>query len=184
MTDIEKVDRLREKADVTFAEAKAALEAANGDILDALIHLESLGKAVTPAGGGFFSGAATPEKEQSSASKNENSARQKNESFPDMMRRFRRFIAALIRKGNRNFLEATRGEQHMFSCPVTAVALFLLFFFWLTIPLFIISLFCGFRYHFRGEDLGHDSVNRVMGNASNIVENVKNSLTDNEDDED
>ena len=57
MTELEKVEKLREKADVTFAEAKEALDNSGGDVLDALIWLEKNGKATVPAGGGFFSGA-------------------------------------------------------------------------------------------------------------------------------
>ena len=44
MDNFEKVERLREKADVTYDEAKRALEACNWDMLDALIYLETLGK--------------------------------------------------------------------------------------------------------------------------------------------
>ncbi len=45
MDTFEKVEKLREKANVTFEEAKAALEEANGDLLDAMILLERQGKA-------------------------------------------------------------------------------------------------------------------------------------------
>ena len=49
MTDFEKIEKLREHADVTFEDAKAALEAANGDLLDAIIWLERNGKVKGPA---------------------------------------------------------------------------------------------------------------------------------------
>ena len=54
MTELEKVEKLREKANVSFAEAKEALDNTGGDILDALIYLEKQGKSTIPAGGGFF----------------------------------------------------------------------------------------------------------------------------------
>ena len=178
MTELEKVEKLREKADVSFADAKEALDATDGDILDALIYLENQGKAIVPAGGGFFSAASSPEPKKSNTAKNEARSEKKGESFSDMMRRFGNFMLTLLRKGNRNFLDATKGDQPLFTIPVTAVALLLLLGFWISIPLFIGSLFCGVRYRFRGEDLGTDSVNRVLNNATDVVEEVKSSLSD------
>ena len=182
MTELEKVEKLREKADVSFAEAKEALDKANGDVLDALILLESQGKATVPAGGGFFSGAGTPapQKHQHyNYSYNQGGAQSPNrgESFSSVMKRFGRFCLKMFQKGNSNFLDATsKGGEHMFSCPVTVLVLLLIFFFWVTVPLLVISLFLGFRYRFRGDDLGRDSVNSVMDNASNVVDDVKRSF--------
>ena len=180
MTELEKVEKLREKADVSFTEAKEALEHAGGDILEALIWLENQGKAVVPAGGGFFSGSGTQSGEyryQERAKGSEYANR--GESFSSLMKKFGRFCLKMINKGNTNFLDATsKGGEHMFSCPVTVLVLLLLCFFWITVPLFIISLFLGFRYHFRGEEFGKDSVNRVMDNAVNVVEDVKKTFTE------
>lgn len=44
MDQLEKVEKIREKTGVTYEEAKAALDAAGGDVLDALVYLESQGK--------------------------------------------------------------------------------------------------------------------------------------------
>ena len=194
MTELEKVEKLREKANVSFSEAKEALDAANGEILDALIYLENQGKATIPAGGGFFSGSGAPDAVWQSApgysggdaagNNTGNYTGSSGESFSDMMKRFGRFCMMLLRKGNSNFLEATKDGEQKLSCPVTIVILFLIFFFWVTVPLFVISLFCGFHYHFRGEDLGRDSVNNVMDSASNVVDEVKHSFVDRKNDED
>ena len=40
MSELEKMDALRERLNVTYAQAKQALEAANGDLSQALIYLE------------------------------------------------------------------------------------------------------------------------------------------------
>ena len=194
MTELEKVEKLREKANVTFSEAKEALDAANGDILDALIYLENQGKATIPAGGGFFSGSGAPDtalqssagysKGETAGNNNGNYAGNNNESFSDMMKRFGRFCMMMLRKGNSNFLEATKDGEQKLSCPVTIVILFLIFFFWVTVPLFVISLFFGFHYHFRGEDLGREAVNNVMDSASNVVDEVKHSFADRKNNED
>jgi len=183
MTELEKVEKLREKANVTFAEAKEALDNTGGDILDALIYLESCGKAVAPSGGGYFSGADMPPQVDSANTGYDGSRNAGNagsgENFSDLMKKFGAFCLKMFNKGLSNFLEATKGDQHLFSCPVLIVILFILIFPWITIPLFIISLFCGFRYRFSGTDLGRDSVNSVMDGASNVVEDVKRSFVEN-----
>jgi len=183
MTELEKVEKLREKANVTFAEAKEALDNSGGDILDALIYLENNGKVTVPAGGGFFSGADMPVQADSVSSGNAgasgNTGGGSGEEFADLMKRFGAFCLNMFNKGLNNYLEATKGDQHLFSCPVLIVILLCAFFFWITIPLFVISLFCGFRYRFTGADLGRDSVNSVMDGATNVVEDVKRSFADN-----
>lgn len=52
MVTIEQVQKLCACANVSYAEAKKALEAANEDILEALIALEREGKAKSPRGCG------------------------------------------------------------------------------------------------------------------------------------
>ena len=53
MITLEQVEKLREKANVSYDEAKAALEAANGDMLEALINLEKQGGGASE-GGGYY----------------------------------------------------------------------------------------------------------------------------------
>ena len=48
MDKMEKVERLREHANVSYEEAKAALEQANDDLLDAMVILEKQGKVKMP----------------------------------------------------------------------------------------------------------------------------------------
>jgi len=181
MTELEKAEKLREKANVSFTEAKEALDKSGGDILDALIYLENNGKVTEPAGGGFFSGADIPAQEVSAASVN-NTNQNKNsgsgEEFADLMKRFGVFCLKMFNKGLNNHLVATKGDQQLFSCPVLIVILLGVFFFWIIGVLFVISLFCSVRYHFTGDDLGRDSVNSVMDGATNVVNDVKRSFAE------
>jgi len=181
MTELEKVEKLREKSDVTFAEAKEALDNSGGDVLDALIYLESHGKATVPASGGFYSGANQPIQAgyvSPGNSKTGGNTGGSGETFADLMKRFGAFCLRMFNKGLSNHLVATKGEQHLFSCPVLVVILLLLCFFWITVPLFIISLFCGFNYRFSGPEFGKDAVNSVMDSASSVVADVKQTFSD------
>ena len=185
MTELEKAEKLREKANVTFSEAKEALDKSGGDLLDALIYLENSGKVTEPAGGGFFSGADIPAKAETKASNNNKNINSSNkdqtgsgEEFADLMKRFGAFCLKMFNKGLNNHLVATKGDQQLFSCPVLIVILLAVFFFWIIGLLFVISLFCGFRYHFTGADLGKDSVNAVMDGATNAVNDVKRTFAE------
>ena len=181
MTELEKVEKLREKANVTFAEAKEALDKSNGDILDALIYLESQGKATVPAAGGFYAGTNQPVQAEfipADTGKPGGNAGGSGESFADLMKRFGAFCLKMFNMGLSNHLVATKGEQHLFSCPVLVVIILVLCFFWITVPLFVISLFCGFNYRFSGDQFGKDAVNSVMDGASNVVADVKQTFSE------
>ena len=182
MTDLEKAEKLHEKTGVSFTEAKEALTAADGDLLDALIYLENKGRVTTPAGGGHFNDSGIliqyPEAQQSEY---ETGGCRHNtgsgESLKSMLKKLGRFLLVLLEKGNANYLDATKEGRPVFSCPVTIVVVLLLCFFWLMLPMFVISLFFGLRYSFRGNDLGKDSVNRVMDGASSTVNDIKKSFS-------
>jgi len=176
MTDLEKAEILREKTGISYTEAKEALDNTNGSMLDALVYLEKQGKVETPPGGGFYSGAG-PASDEGEEPTGRRSYAHEGESFSDMVKRFGRFCMRLVEKGIANSLVATRKGEQLFSLPVIAFVV-LLIFFWVTLPLFVITLFCGIRYHFQGPDLDRDLVNNVMSTASDMAEDVKRTFTE------
>jgi len=182
MTEIEKVEKLCEKASVTFADAKDALDKSGGDVLDALIYLEKQGKTKAPDGG-FYTGAETSDEKKKTSHNykyNTNEREPRGESFSDMMNRFGNFCMKMIHKSVTNYLEASKDGRHLFSIPVLVIILLLCVSFWIAPFIFVITLFCGFRYRFTGEDLGKESVNSVMDSATEVVEDVKRSFNDSE----
>jgi len=177
MTELEKAEKLREKTGVSYTEAKEALENSDGSVLDALVYLEKQGKAQTPAGGGFYSGAGSSGGSRQSSALDKKRFVNEGETLSDLLKRFGRFCLRLLDKGMVNHLVASKKGRHLFSVPVI-VFIVLVLFFWVTIPIFIITLFCGIRYQLRGPDLERDAVNNVMDSASNIVDDVKRTFTD------
>ena len=55
MTDLEKIEKLCTTANVSAEDAKSALDACDGDILDAMIYLEKIGKVSIVTVGYFAS---------------------------------------------------------------------------------------------------------------------------------
>ena len=48
MDEFEKVEKLRQRANVSFEEARDALRLCDGDLLDAMVYLERIGQAKAP----------------------------------------------------------------------------------------------------------------------------------------
>ena len=179
MTTLEQVEKLRAMANISYDEAKVALDASNGDLLEAIIYLEKQGKVITPIGGGYYSSQRTTD--TSAFSDNQNWENQTNncnnrKSFTSLMKRFGTFCLEMVRKGNANTFEVLKDEESKASIPVTVLALLLIFAFWITIPLIVIGLFFGFRYRFHGPDLSGKTVNDAMNSAANAAVNLKKSI--------
>lgn len=176
MATLEQVEKLRERANVSYDEAKAALDATNGDLLEALIYLEKQGKVKSPRGGGFYSSKAGEPKDADGRE----AYREKDAgtSFGELLGRFGRFCLRLLRKGNANTFEVMKGGESKASVPVTVLVLLLVFAFWITLPLMVIGLFFGLRYRFQGPDLGKEPVNHAMDHVADAAEDLKHSVAD------
>ena len=163
MTNLEMVETLREKANVSYEEAKAALEASNWDLLDAILLLESEGKIPTESASYSTRTEELPPEEEP----------KEHKGFRDGMRWLFRSFGKLLRIGNTNQIVVSRNDKECFSLPVTVFAVLLLCSVWTILIAMLISLFFGVRYAFRGPDLGKDSINRVMDKAGSMAENMK-----------
>lgn len=171
MEKMEKVEALRNKAGVTYEEAKAALEANNWDVLDAMIALEKEGKV-----------------KQTSSSKAEvltgdvvTENGQKGSSEPKR-RKFMNWVKDILRKANRNSFEISKDGKIILTVPVLVFVIVLLFAFHIVIPLMIIGLFFSIKYHFSGPDVHSVDVdiNAAMDSASRTAENLKDEFTSKE----
>lgn len=182
MITLEQVEKLRERANVSYDEAKTALEAANGDVLEALIQLEKKGIVAPPAGGGFYSSekSAPKEEEPAPGKKGKGNPRPTREGGENLFRKLMRFLGEILHRGNINHIQVTKDGEIKTSVSITILALMILIFFWITVPLLVIGLFCGFRYVFTGPDFGKESVNNAMDAAAKTAESIKRSVMEGE----
>lgn len=167
MTNFEMVEKLREKANVTYEDAKRALEQCDWDILDAMVLLEREGKVRS-------GGIAYSTREDSTGQHTEQPPT--GETFGEMCNRFFRWIGKIIGVGNRNSFVAARNGEDMVTIPITVLVLLLLVGFWILLPLMALGLFCGFRYRFSGPDLEKSavrSVNDAMDKVGDMADQVK-----------
>lgn len=151
MTNLEQIEKLRERANVSYSEAKDALEGANGDLLEALISLEKQGKVHAPSGGGYYSSERVYQSEQDEQSQEEQEST--GGSFSDGLDKLWRSCVQIINKGNSTSFEVLKEQESMAKFPVTVLVLLVIFAPWITLPLIIIGLFFGFHYRFVGVDM-------------------------------
>lgn len=169
MDNLEKVEKLRERANVSYEEAREALEQCNWDILDAMIYLEKKGKTTGPQTSSY---STYTEKIQVPVV-TEREKRKNN--FEDGMKRFGQFLRELIRKGNTNFFVIDKDGRESFRLPITVLVLAVCFAFWVTVPLLIIGLFLNLKYHFDGPNIHAVDldINKAMDTASKTANDIK-----------
>lgn len=171
MDNFEKVEKLRERANVTYEEAKEALENSNWDILDAMIYLEKNGKAPSPEQSSY-----TTQNQKITVEVQENE--EKKSSFKDTMSRFGQWCLKILEKGNTNSFCVEKDGKEIFRIPVTLLVVLLIFAFWIVLPLLVVGLFFNMRYHFAGPDMHavDFDINKAMDGAAQTAENIKNEL--------
>ena len=170
MDHFEMVEKLRQKANVTYEEAKAALEASDWDILDALVLLESEGKVKDAEKAPAFT---TQEKKREAADKN-----QARETFSSGWAKLWALLKKLFQKGNANQFVITRNGQELLSMPITVLALLVLVLWPGSMFVLFIALFFGARYSFRGPDIS-GKVNATMKSAMDKADDLVQGDKDN-----
>lgn len=172
MDQLEKIEKIREKTGVTYQEAKEALEAAEGDVLDALVYLENQGKIKKPELQYYTTQGSKSSREFAEAAQAAYEAGD-DESFGNVVKRFLKWCGKVIKKGSENFFVIAKEDEVLLNMPVIVLALLLLFAFWIVLPLLIVGMFCGFRYSFRGGITRTVDVNKACDKAARACESVK-----------
>lgn len=173
MDNFEKVEKLREHANVSYEEAKAALENSEWNILDAMIYLEKQGKIKEAQSASF-----NTEFDKTCFEKKVSLEKERTSNFNDSMKRFGRWLEELLEKGNRNSFCVDRFNRELIKLPVTALVILLFFAFPVIVPLLIVGLFFDMHYHFAGPDVRKVDIdlNKAMDTASAAAENIKTEI--------
>lgn len=170
MDQFEMVEKLREKAQVSYEDARQALEASSWDLLDALVYLEKAGKV---QGSEAASYSTRPEQRQQRTSPPEG---QGKGTFARLMDGF----VSVINSANRVSVEVIRKSKVVLTLPLLVVVLLAVFMFWWVAPIAVIALFFGYTYRFKGSP-AVEGVNRAMDKAASMAENIKSGARDADD---
>jgi hypothetical protein len=157
MEQIEMIEKLREKADVTYDEAKGVLESVGWNLLDALIALEKEGKIKEAEKMSY-----STKSENTNNYCNYNCGNGKPESFGSAIKRFGKWCEKVISKGMENKFCVEKKGKKIIDIPVTVLVIFMIPAFYLIICALIVAFFMGCKFRFIGPDLGTEKVNNVM----------------------
>ena len=163
MDHLEMVEKLREKANVTYEEARDALEACDWDLLDALLLLESSGRL------NEMEEAAYSTREQKTEEKPETKTRKPREN--GLIATLLHGLGTLIKKGNAVSVLIKKNGETRLTLPLTVVVIALVFMFWWILIAAAVAMIFGYRYAIQGLTID-ESVNSAMDKAGDFVDNV------------
>ena len=161
MDRMEMVEKLRAKANVTYEEAKEALEKTDWDMPDALVLLESEGKVADPQ----------PQAEYTTQETDKKVYVEVNPRVKEGAGRLWDWVKMMFRKGNANQFVINRRGEELIAMPITVLVLLLICFWPFSLIVLFVGLFLGARYSFRGPDMnGAGKVNEMMDKAAQMVQ--------------
>ena len=175
MDEFEKVEKLRQRANISYEEAKEALEKSEGDLLDAMIYLEGQGKISSD---GQTSRSTTYEGQtdlvdvRDTVEKEDKKNRKSERTLGQKIKYLCHLIWIKIRENK--FLVERKGEQ-IVALPVWVLILALLVSFWTVGIVLIVGLFFECRYEIAGPD-DLSVVNNAFDKAGDVVEKVKDEV--------
>ncbi|MCL2057022.1 MAG: DUF4342 domain-containing protein [Oscillospiraceae bacterium] len=174
--DIDLVEQLRSRANVTYDDAREALDACGGDLLDAVIYLEKQGKVAPPSGGGSYSSKEHAQPQNSGSRK---SKEPQGESFSYHFGRFLRWLGAALQMSCDYSFVVKRGGEVIISIPVLAFILLLAFAFWFAIIAFITGLFFNCSYSIASPaGKAKKTEKEVMGEVKREIYEVKREISE------
>lgn len=165
----ERTMELSAKAGVSIEDARAALNANDYDMLNAMIYLEHLGKTTSEQ---LLRGT------NPGRTHKVNCEAKKAQVKSFMGKLFDR-IKELVKKGNENYLNLSKNGKDIINIPLTIVVIAFIISFWFCLPLAIVLLFFGIRYSFVGKDFKEDDVfNGAMNKASSAADGIKRDFSE------
>ncbi len=171
MTMLEKVEMLRERADVTYEEAKRALEESDGDLLDAMVLLERMGKVKTPEQGTYTTGY----EEQAGYVRVQDKVDEQKRSAPHPGRIIGMILRKVFQVLRDDSFCVDRYGSTLFMMPAWVFAIILFFSWKIVLLVMVASMFFGVRYHLVGDD-DVTVANDFMDKAGDLAEDVSNEL--------
>ncbi len=168
MEQLEKVEKLRQRANVSYEDAKAALVACEWDLLDAMVYLEKLGKVSAPMQTAY----STSYEEQAQLPSVKERVENAKDPEESLGKKLARLAKKLFKKSKENYFCVNRNGENLVKVPVWALVLILIFAWWAASVLIIVGLFLDCHYSFTGKD-DLSKVNDVMEGASNLADKAK-----------
>lgn len=166
----ERVERVRQYANVSFEEAKAALEQTGGEALDAVILLERQGRVQAPAGGAWSTRLGAPPEEAPAAGlRGVPAVRPRPGRRKYTSQEVGDAVKSFLRNCTKISVDIWRGDDLLVGVPLIVCVLLFIVAYQIMIPLTILGLVLRCRYHISGWEGGTDGINRTMDQVTETV---------------
>ncbi|OPX47186.1 DUF4342 domain-containing protein [Clostridium thermobutyricum] len=170
MENIKLIDKLKDKANVSYETARSALENNNWDILDAMLHLEEKGFVNKPPISVFYTNENINREESNDfyEEEKENYSKGRND-FVGIFEAVCKFIDTC----NNIFFEIKRDNRILLKIPITVLVVLLFFIFWIIIPLVVVGFFFDFEFSISSKSISKNKLNKINKIFYEITKNVK-----------
>lgn len=162
---LEQIDSLRARANVSYAEAKEALEKAGGNMIDAIISLETENKTVYDRIKKEKAKERTYEKQQ-----------QRKEQVKANADDFANQVKSVFESLNETRVVMYNSDRVVLDISLTITLIAAIFAFPVTLAILIIGMVTGHKYKIVRKDNKGDTVNSVLDKASEVSQNVAETL--------
>ena len=170
---VEQVEKVRRYAQVTFEEARTALEQAGGSPLDAVILLEKQGRVPPPRGGAGAGstklGTPPPEEENTGSGQAVPARRPRPKRRRYTSREVGDAVKSFLRNCTKISVDIWRGEDLLVGIPLIVCVLLFIVAPYVMVPLAVLGLILRCRYHFSGWDWNTAAINQAMDQVTETV---------------
>ncbi len=173
METFELIEALRKKANVSFEDAKEAMEACDYDMLDAMVYLEKQGKVNEGSTASYTTSSGTETSQEFEQAQKSYEDSCQRTTLGEMLNKFGKWCGRVLQKSLEIDFCVTKNEKLLLKVPVLVLVLALLIAFWLLAILLVVGLFCGCKYYFQGMDTATINLNQICEQASETCENIK-----------
>ena len=171
MDKLAMIDTLRERADISYEEAKEVLEQAGDDLLEAILLLEQQGKLKKDAGP-EHSGASSEETSGSEADTEKTVPDEKDGSCAGSLGKT---LKSAFRFVLHTSFHIRRRGREIAAMPTWVLAVLMPPFWGFIVPSMLIALFFEFRYSFSGK-ADVNAANEWFEKAGSFAEGVENGF--------
>lgn len=172
MERYEMTELLSKKAGVSLEEARAALEANDWDLLDAMIALDRARHAAGAASAQTdAAGEDSPVRPVKTVSGHKGA-----DAASAGLAALWRYVKKLLRITLDNYFVVDRQGKEILSVPVLVLIVLLFASFGLMLLALAAGLFCQCRYRFEGRQMGKKGINDAMGKVSDAAEEIKDAF--------
>lgn len=176
MENLKLIDKLKNKTNISYEEAKDVLEKSDWDILDAMLYLEEKNKIKKPSVSVFYTNESKEGYKNIEVINNKEKNNYNKYKKENTFEGFFELLCKIIDTCNNIFLEIKRENRGFLKVPITVMILLLTFAFWIVIPLAIVGLFCDIEFSLSSSKIEVNKANNIFKSISNNIKRLKEQL--------